>query len=183
MRIEDLINKELPRDLRKEVPKKNIHKLISHFRKQVLNLIPDTSLGYKIKRSISSFGEMSENCIIRNGFQYRYGQNIYLRENAFINYNCLFLDSDIILIDENASMGPGVHIYTINHKRCTDGSLISSKSPVYVGKNVWIGGNSTILPGVSIGQNSIVGAGSVVNASIEPNALYVGVPAKRVKRL
>lgn len=183
MGIEEIINEKVPENMRKKVYRDDLHKFINHFRKQLANFIPDISFGYKMKKSILNFGEIGDNCIIRNGIQYRYGQNIYLRDNVFINYNCLFLDSEIILLDENVSLGPGVHIYTINHKKGDDGVLISSKSPVYIGKNVWIGGNSTILPGVSIGENSVVGAGSVVNKNVEPHSLYVGVPAKKIKSL
>lgn len=181
MGIEEIINEKIPENMRKKVYKDDFHKFMNHFRKQLANLIPDISFGYKMKKYILNFGEIRDNCIIRNGIQYRYGQNIYLKDNVFINYNCLFLDSEIILLDENVSLGPGVHIYTINHKKEDDGSLTSSKSPVYLGKNVWIGGNSTILPGVSVGENSVVGAGSVVNKNVEPNSLYVGVPAKKIK--
>lgn len=181
MGIEEIINEKIPENMRKKVYKDDFHKFMNHFRKQLANLVPDISFGYKMKKYILNFGEIRDNCIIRNGIQYRYGQNIYLKDNVFINYNCLFLDSEIILLDENVSLGPGVHIYTINHKKEDDGSLTSSKSPVYLGKNVWIGGNSTILPGVSVGENSVVGAGSVVNKNVEPNSLYVGVPAKKIK--
>ena len=183
MGIEEIINEKLPENMRKKVYKDGFHKFMNHFRKQLANFIPDISLGYRMKKSVLNFGEIGNNCIIRNGIQYRYGRNIYLRDNVFINYNCLFLDSDIILLDENVSLGPGVHIYTRNHKRGDGGSLTSSKSPIYIGKNVWIGGNSTILPGVSIGENSVIGAGSIVNKNVEPNSLYVGVPAKRIKSL
>jgi len=183
MGIEEIINEKLPENMRKKFYKDDFHKFMNHFRKQLANFIPDISLGYRMKKSVLNFGEIGNNCIIRNGIQYRYGRNIYLRDNVFINYNYLFLDSDIILLDENVSLGPGVHIYTRNHKRGDGGSLTSSKSPIYIGKNVWIGGNSTILPGVSIGENSVIGAGSIVNKNVEPNSLYVGVPAKRIKSL
>ena len=182
MGIEEIINEKLPENMRKKVYKDDFHKFMNHFRKQLANFIPDISLGYRMKKSVLNFGEIGNNCIIRNGIQYRYGQNIYLRDNILINYSCLFLDSEIILIDENVSLGPGVHIYTINHKK-DYGGLTSTKSPVYIGKNVWVGGNSTILPGISIGENSVIGAGSVVNKNVEPNSLYVGVPAKRIKSL
>ena len=183
MGIEEIINEMIPENMDNKVYKDDFHKFINHFRKQLANFIPDISFGYRMKRPILNFGEIGNNCIIRNGIQYRYGQNIYLKDNVFINYNCLFLDSEIILLDENVSLGPGVHIYTIDHKKGDNGNLNSSKSPVYIGKNVWIGGNSTILPGISIGENSVVGAGSVVNKNVEPNSLYVGVPAKKIKSL
>jgi maltose O-acetyltransferase len=181
MGIEEIINEKIPENMRKKVYRDDFHKFIDHFRKQLANFIPDISLGYRMKKSILNFGSIGDNCIIRNGIQYRYGQNIYLRDNVFINYNCLLLDSEIIFLDKNVSLGPGVHIYTIDHKRKDSRSLVSSKSPIYIGKNVWIGGNSTILPGVSVGENSIVRAGSIVNKNIEPNSLYVGVPVKKIK--
>jgi len=183
MEIEEIINKELPQQMRRKLYKDRFHKILNHFRKQTVNFIPDIDFGYKLKNSLLDFGSIGDNCIIRNGIQYRYGQNIYLRNNVFINYNCLFLDSDMILIDKNVSIGPEVHIYTIDHEKKQDNTLSSLISPVYVGKNVWIGGNSTILPGVSIGENSIVGAGSLVNKDVEPNSLYVGVPARKIKSI
>ena len=182
MGIEEILNEKLPRNMRKRIYKDDFHKFVNHFRKKLVNFIPDVSFGYAMKKSVLNFGEIGNNCIIRNGIQYRYGKNIYLRDNVFINYNCLFLDSEIILLDENVSIGPGVHIYTISHKKY-DRRLTSSKSPVYIGKNVWVGGNSTILPGISIGENSVIGAGSVVNKNVESNSLYVGVPARKIKSL
>jgi maltose O-acetyltransferase len=181
MGIEDRINQEFPKRTLKKPINNNFHRIITHFRKKLVNAIPDFDFGYKIKNNLLNFGFIGKDCVIRNGIQYRHGPNIYLGDNVFINYNCVLLDSESILIAGNVSLGPGVHIYTIDHKMNQDGKLSSSKSPVYIGKNVWIGGNSTILPGVSIGENSIIGAGSVVTCDVETNSLYAGVPARKIK--
>ena len=185
MTLEDDIKLEFEKrsiKLRK-VKKGSFARTINHLRRGLANIIPDTYLGLRIKNTILPLGYTGSNCKVRNGFRFHYGKNIYICDNVFINYDCLFLDSDIIFIEENVAIGPHVDIYTISHFSNWEGKFDSSRKPVYIKKNSWVGGHSTILPGIVIGEGSIVGAGSVVTNSIEPYTLYAGNPAIKKKDL
>ena len=119
-----------------------------------------------------------------------YGENIHIGKNVEINMNCVFLDCNRITIGDNSGIGPGVHIYTVGHpaspaERLTENSQFwnSFTAPVTIGKNVWIGGSSVILPGVTIGDNVTIGAGSVVTKSIPSNCVAVGNPCRIVREI
>lgn len=117
-----------------------------------------------------------------------YGENIHLGHAVEINMNCVFLDCNRITIGDYSGIGPGVHIYTVFHstdpsKRLPENSTFwkSQTAPVSIGKNVWIGGGSIILPGVTIGDGTTIGAGSVVTKSVPAGVLAVGNPCRVVK--
>lgn len=123
-------------------------------------------------------------------FMVDYGENIHLGSNIEINMNCVFLDCNRITIGDFTGIGPGVHIYAVFHptnpsERLPENSIFwrSQTAPVTIGKNVWIGGGSIILPGVTIGDGTTIGAGSVVTKSIPANVLAVGNPCKVIKYL
>lgn len=119
-----------------------------------------------------------------------YGENIHLGHHVEINMNCVFLDCNRITIGDYSGIGPGVHIYTVFHatdpsERLPENSSFwkSQTAPVTIGKNVWIGGGSIILPGVTIGDGTTIGAGSVVTKSIPGRVLAVGNPCRIIKSL
>lgn len=119
-----------------------------------------------------------------------YGENIHLGNNVEINMNCVFLDCNAITIGDSCGIGPGVHIYTVFHptnprERLSPDSHFwkSLTAPVHIGKNVWIGGSSVILPGVTIGDGTTIGAGSVVTRSIPAHCIAVGNPCRVIKVL
>lgn len=119
-----------------------------------------------------------------------YGENIHLGNNVEINMNCVFLDCNRITIGDHSGIGPGVHIYAVfhstrpNERLSENGDLWKSQTaPVTIGKNVWIGGGSIILPGVTIGDGTTIGAGSVVAESIPANVVAVGNPCKVIRHL
>ena len=111
------------------------------------------------------------------------GKNITIGKRVFINFGCKFQDQGGIFIDDDALIGHNTMIATLNHnfKPSDRGSMFSA--PVKIGKKVWVGSNSTILPGVTIGDNSIIGAGSVVTKDVPPNTIVAGVPAKIIKKI
>ncbi len=135
-------------------------------------------------------GSRGENVWISAPFFVDYGENIHIGKNVEINMNCVFLDCNTISIGDFSGIGPGVHIYTVFHptrpsERLSKGSNFwkSQTASVHIGKNVWIGGGSIILPGVTIGDGATIGAGSVVTHDIPPYCLAVGNPAIIKKRL
>lgn len=139
-------------------------------------------------------GSRGKNVWIAAPFFVDYGENIHLGDNVEINMNCIFLDCNRIDIGANCGIGPGVHIYTVTHplKACERlGSKLgedfafwkSYTKPVSIGNNVWIGGASVILPGVSIGDNSTIAAGSVVTKDIPANVVAAGNPCRVLRQL
>ena len=121
-----------------------------------------------------------------------YGEHISIGENTFVNANCIFIDNNEIHVGSDVLIGPNVQIYTAEHPLKASDRIVKSKEgtryltsskPVTIGNNVWIGGNSIILPGVVIGDDTTIGAGSVVAQSIPDNVLAYGNPCKIQRNL
>ena len=111
------------------------------------------------------------------------GKNLHIGKNVFINSGCKFQDQGGIYIGDGALIGHNVVIATLNHDFAPEKRHGMYPKPVTVGKNVWIGSNSTICPGVTIGDNAVIGAGSVVTKDVPENMVAVGVPAKVIKSI
>jgi maltose O-acetyltransferase len=117
-------------------------------------------------------------------FHCDYGYNIHSGENVYFNVNCVILDSTKITIGSNVLFGPGVHIYTSTHPLDAEERRTKQFSkPVIIGNDCWIGGNTVICPGVTIGIGCTIGAGSLVTKDIPDNCLAVGNPAKVIRKL
>ena len=127
--------------------------------------------------------KIDESCILFPPFYTDFGKNIKLGKNVFINAGCHFQDNGGIEIGDGTMIGPRTIIVTLNHDLDPKTRLTATPKSVKIGKNVWIGANCTILPGMSIGDNSVIGAGSVVVKSIESNTVAVGNPAHVIKHL
>lgn len=130
------------------------------------------------------FGSCGDEIFIKPPFHCDYGYNIILGENFFANYDCVFLDAAKIVIGNNCMIGPGTHIYAIGHPLDPIARRRSIGTPkaVTIGNDVWIGGHCTVLPGVTIGDGSVIGAGSVVTRDVPPGVVVAGNPAKIIKR-
>lgn len=112
-----------------------------------------------------------------------FGKNITFGKNVFINAGCCFQDQGGITIGDGTLIGHHVVLATINHGLSPDERAASYFAPIVIGKNVWIGANATILQGVTIGDNSVVAAGAVVNRDVPENTVVGGVPAKIIKNI
>ena len=127
------------------------------------------------------FASVGENALIRPPFFCDYGYNISLGRGAFLNFNCVILDVEPVIIGEGTAIGPAVQLLASDHPR--DPELRRQKvrfgRPVTIGRNVWIGGGAIILPGVTIGDDAIVGAGSIVTRDVAAGATVVGNPAQQ----
>ena len=114
-----------------------------------------------------------------------YGSNISIGERVFFNFNCVVLDVAPITIGSRTMFGPNVQIYTathpINHIERASG-LESGKS-IHIGEDVWVGGSAVICPGVSIGDRSVIGAGSVVTKDIPSDVFAAGNPCKVIRNI
>ena len=111
------------------------------------------------------------------------GKNIKIGKNVFINACCRFQDQGGIEIGDGSLIGHNTTIATLNHDFNPDKRANLHPSPVKIGKNVWIGSDSTILPGVEIGDGAVIGAGSVVTKNIPANSIAVGSPARVIKQI
>ncbi|WP_319580743.1 sugar O-acetyltransferase [uncultured Methanospirillum sp.] len=123
--------------------------------------------------------------IIETPFYCDYGVNITFGKNFYANFNCVILDCARVQIGENTLLGPGVQIYTATHpvNPSTRRSHVECAYPVTIGDNVWIGGGSIILPGVTIRNNSVIGAGSVVTKDIPDDVVAVGNPCRVMRSI
>ena len=133
-------------------------------------------------------GTFGKNVRVNQPVYVDYGYNIHLNDNSFVNMHCTLLDTAPIVIGECTMVGPDVKIYTAMHPLSgaerfwhqPDGTAVikTQAAPVHIGSYTWIGGGSIILPGVTIGDNVVIGAGSVVTHSIPDNAVACGNPCK-----
>jgi maltose O-acetyltransferase len=129
-------------------------------------------------------GSLGADVVVRPPFYCDYGYNVHLGRGTFLNYNCVVLDVCWIEIGALCQIGPGVHVYAADHPR--DPALRRQGwecgKPVRIGDNVWIGGGAIILPGTTIGDDAIVGAGSVVTRDVPPGATVGGNPARVLRQ-
>lgn len=135
-----------------------------------------------LEQELGSYGKDSW---LSQGFRCDYGKNIYIGKNFTGNYNITMLDIREINIGDNVMIGPNTMIVTVNHPMTPMGRRkhLGIAKPVKIGNDVWIGGNCTILPGVTIGNNVVVAAGAVVTHDVPDNTLVGGVPARKIKDL
>ena len=127
-----------------------------------------------------AFAAVGEGANIRPPFHCDYGYNIGLGAGVFMNFNCVILDVVRVAIGDGTQIGPNVQILTADHPRdpAARATGLEFGRPVAIGRNVWIGGGAIILPGVAIGDDAIIGAGSVVTRDVPANGLAVGNPAR-----
>lgn len=128
-------------------------------------------------------GGVKRSAVIEPCFYCDYGYNIRLGHNFYANHNCVMLDPAEIIFGDNVFIGPNCGFYTAEHpvdaERRSRG--LEMARPIKIGDNVWIGGHVAILPGVTVGSNVVIGAGSVVTKSIPPDSVAYGNPC-RVQR-
>ncbi len=149
----------------------------------------------KKKRAIleKMLGSIGKNVAIDQKFFCDFGKNIFIGNDVIIGSNCTFIDNEKITIGSCVMLAPNIQIYTAYHPILPEERYITNRAenapiyfntcadPVEIKNGAWIGGGVIILPGVTIGENSIVGAGSVVTRSIPDNCVAVGNPCKPIK--
>ena len=131
------------------------------------------------------FGRSDETTFVNPPFLCDYGSNIEVGKNCFINYNCTILDNAKVTLGDNCLLAPNVSIYTAGHAMHPRTRALGYEYgiKVTVGDNVWIGGNTVICPGVSIGSNSVIGAGSVVTRDIPEWTFAAGNPCRVIRKI
>lgn len=130
-------------------------------------------------------GEIKGKFVITAPFYCDYGINITIGNNFYTNHNCTILDGAKVIFGDNVFIGPNCVFSTAGHPidsvQRSEGLEIAF--PITVGSDVWIGANVSVLPGVSIGNNTIIGAGSVVNKNIPDGVIAAGIPCKVIRKI
>jgi len=128
-------------------------------------------------------GFVGPGAVIRPPFHCDYGYNIRLGADAFLNFNCVILDVAVVEIGEGAQIGPAVQIYAADHPRdpAARRQGLELGRPVRIGRHVWIGGGAILLPGITIGDDAVIGAGSVVTRDVPAGTTALGNPARPSK--
>ncbi len=123
---------------------------------------------------------VGEGAVVRPPFHCDYGFNISLGSGVFLNFNCVVLDVVAVVIADRTQIGPAVQILTADHPRdpAARASGLEFGRAIHIGRNVWIGGGAIILPGVTIGDDALIGAGSVVTRDVPAGATAFGNPAR-----
>ena len=143
-----------------------------HTPEEVRELLSEL-FGYKVPESLRVFPP----------FYSDFGKNIHVGENVFINACCHFQDHGGVTIGDGCQIGHNVVFATLNHGLQPEERGITYPAPIVLGKNVWVGSNSTILQGVTIGDNAVIAAGAVVTRDVEAGTIVGGVPARFIKRI
>ncbi|MBQ6697341.1 MAG: sugar O-acetyltransferase [Lachnospiraceae bacterium] len=138
-----------------------------------------------ILRVVKELFGKSEGAFVNPPFYCDYGTHIEVGKNFFANYNCTILDVAKVKIGDNCQMAPNVAIYTAGHPVHPDtrNTMYEYGIEVTIGDNVWIGGNTVICPGVHIGNNVVIGAGSVVTKDIPDWCIAAGNPCKVIRSI
>lgn len=130
-------------------------------------------------------GKTKDNLLIEQPFYCDYGYNIEVGKNFYANHNLVILDPGKVIIGDNVFIGPNCGICTAQHPidAETRNKGLEYAFPIKIGSNVWLGGGVTVLAGVTIGDNCVIGAGSVVNKDIPPNTIAAGNPCKVIRTI
>ena len=149
------------------------------------NNIKPSNIEGRTKLLKEILGKYEETFYIEQPFICDYGYNIEIGKNFYANHNLVILDGNKVKFGNNVFVAPNCAFYTAGHpldyKERNKG--LEYAKPIKVGNNVWIGGNVTVLPGVSIGDNVVIGAGSVVTKDIPSNVIVVGNPCRVIKEI
>lgn len=150
---------------------------------QRLNSIDVTDSAAKEEAIRELFGDVGAEPMVLPTFTCDNGKNLHVGDYFLANYNVTILDIESFYAGNNVWIGPNTLITTINHPLSPKGRRehLGIAKPVRVGNDVWIGGNCTILPGVTIGNNVVVAAGAVVTKDVPDNCVVAGVPARKIK--
>ena len=130
-------------------------------------------------------GHIGQNSVIEPPFYCSYGRNVHIGDHVFLNVLCTILDCNQVRIGHHVMIGPAVQIYTAAHDLQAEARIQGWEvaKPIVIEDNVWIGGSAILLPGVGIGRNAVVGAGSVVSRDVPANTIVAGNPARVIREI
>jgi maltose O-acetyltransferase len=151
---------------------------------QALNVTREAEVVERRRILQEIFGDGGESVCVQPPFYCDYGSNIHLGERVYFNFNCVVLDVGEVRIGDFTLFGPSVQIYTATHP--LNAMLRRQQEyakPITIGSDVWVGGAAVICPGVTIGDRSVIGAGSVVTRDIPPGVVAAGNPCRVIREL
>lgn len=152
---------------------------------EILNKLSNSEIQRRRDFLRTFVAKLDEGAMINSPFYMEFANHLEMGVNSFINYDCIMLNNAMVKLGDNVLVGPKVSFYTAIHPidaKQREQWLVYAK-PITVEDNVWIGGSATILGGVTISKNAIVGAGAVVTKDVEPNTIVVGNPARVLRKI
>lgn len=149
------------------------------------NKTDDEEVDLRNKIMQQLFKNVGENVWIEPDFRCEFGKNITIGDDVYINFGCIILDCSEVTIGSHTLLGPNIGLYAANHstdatERINGGCY---GKPIHIGNNVWLGGDVKVLQGVTIDDNTIIGAGSIVTKDIPDNVIAVGNPCKVIRKI
>lgn len=149
------------------------------------NALLPSNVGERERVMRSLLGRTGNSFVIEQPFYCDYGYNVKIGENFFANVNCVILDEAEVTFGDNVFIAPNCGFYTAGHPFDVEqrNRGLEYARPIHVGNNVWIGAQVSVLPGVTIGDGCVIGAGSVVNRDVHEGCLAVGNPCRVVRKL
>ena len=150
------------------------------------NATRPTELEKRAEMLKEMLAEVGENCYIEPPFHSNWGgKHVHLGKNVYFNFNATLVDDTHIYIGDCTLIGPNVTLATAGHPILPDlrEKALQFNLPIHIGKNCWLGAGVIVLPGVTIGDNTVIGAGSVVTKDIPSNVVAVGNPCKVIKNI
>lgn len=131
------------------------------------------------------FAEVGENCYIEPPLQANWAKHTHLGNHVYANFNLTLVDDTHIYIGDYVMIGPNVTLSTAGHPVAPEmrKKIAQFNIPIHIEENVWIGANCVVLPGITIGKNSVIGAGSIVTKDIPANVVAVGNPCKVMREI
>lgn len=151
---------------------------------RAFNATPETDEAER-RRLLSTLVGEETNAWIQPPFYCDYGVNISFGSKVYFNFNCVVLDVAPVTIGDNTMFGPAVQIYTATHPLDADKrrSGMEGAKPITIGCDVWVGGGAILCPGVTIGDRTVIGAGSVVTRDIPSGVIAAGNPARVLRKI
>lgn len=152
-------------------------------------LVAEINTGYRTRKEIIKFlcrlteSDIDDSVQIIPPFYTDFGRHLRFGKGVFVNSGCTFLDQGGIEIEDDVMFGPNVCLVTSNHPLDPADRRTVVSTPIRICRNAWIGAGATVLPGITIGENSVVAAAAVVTHDVPPNTVVAGNPARILKRI
>lgn len=166
-------------------PQRHLLRVACFKTKELLVKMNNSSNPDEVRNLLSQItaSEIDESVCVFTPLYINYGKHTTIGKNVFINFDCVFLDLGGITIEDGVLIAPKVSLLSEGHPLNPEERHSIVPKPIHIKKNAWIGAGATILQGVTIGENAVVAAGSVVTTDVADNTVVGGIPAKLIKAI